>query len=394
MIDQPSRTFSLPLVAGALAVAAAFGFGVATLVNKDRPSPPAARAAAAPEAAPPVANAALAEVSIPTEYLAAAKIAVEPVGTGGIQAEILTAGTVTAQPNSEAQVVARAAGNITRIHRQLGDKVRAGDVLAQVESQEAAGMVAERSVAIARSELARKTFERESSLFKQGITPRQEMEAAQAAVSVANSEVQRAAAIAKAAKVSSDGKSIAVVSPIDGKVSGASITLGGYVQPQTELFRVAGNGPAQVEASVSAADIRRVAAGDKATILAANGQPVAAEVRSVTPTVSGASRSATVMLSPVSGATPLVVGEGVQVRLHTKQAGAGMVVPDDAVQNIDGRDVLFVRSKDGFRAQPVLVGQRSGGMAQIISGVRGGELVATRNAFLIKADMIKNAGDE
>jgi len=145
---------------------------------------------------------------------------------------------------------------------------------------------------------------------------------------------------------------------------------------------------------VSASDIGRIAAGDNATILAPAGTPVAAIVRSVTPTVSGSTRAATVVLTPVSPASRLVVGEGVQVRLHVKDGAIGIVVPEDAVQNIDGRDVLFVRTKDGFRAQPVLVGIRSGGAAQIVSGINAGEQVATRNAFLVKADMIKSAKEE
>jgi cobalt-zinc-cadmium efflux system membrane fusion protein len=88
------------------------------------------------------------------------------------------------------------------------------------------------------------------------------------------------------------------------------------------------------------------------------------------------------------------VGEGAQVRLHVKDGGAGMTVPEDAVQNIEGRDVLFVRTKDGFLPQPVLVGNRSRGMAQIVSGVKPGTPVATRNAFLVKADMIKANKEE
>ena len=81
------------------------------------------------------------------------------------------------------------------------------------------------------------------------------------------------------------------------------------------------------------------------------------------------------------------------MRLHLKNGGNGLVVPEDAVQSIDGRDVLFVRTTDGFRPTRVLVGTRSGGMAQIVDGIKAGEQVATRNAFLIKADMIKAAKD-
>ena len=83
------------------------------------------------------------------------------------------------------------------------------------------------------------------------------------------------------------------------------------------------------------------------------------------------------------------------MRLHARNGGAaGLTVPESAVQNMDGRDVLFVKTDQGFRARPVLIGARSGGIAQVISGVAAGDLVATRNAFLVKAEAKKNAGDD
>lgn len=398
MIEHQRGPLSWPLVAGMVTVAAALGFGASHwLATRNAPvSAPVSAKAAAPavSASASASEGGAAEVKIPAEYLALAKIAVEPVGNGGLQAEILTAGTVVAPPNSEAVIVARAAGNVARVNRQLGDTVRAGEALALVDSQEAASMAAERSVANAKAELARKNYARESSLFAQGVTARQDLEAAQSALAVAEAEMQRASAIAKAAQVAADGRSVAVVSPISGKITAQTVTLGGFVQPQTELFRVAGDGQVQVEIALPAADIARVALGDKATIIAASGAPVQATVRSVTPTVRGSTRAATVVLTPVSTARGLVVGEGVQARLHVRDGAAGMVVSEDAVQNVEGHDVLFVRTKDGFRVQPVLVGSRSGGVAQIVSGVNAGDQVATRNAFLVKADMIKSGKDE
>ncbi len=76
------------------------------------------------------------------------------------------------------------------------------------------------------------------------------------------------------------------------------------------------------------------------------------------------------------------------------QASGGMTVPEEAVQTLDGRDVLFLRTADGFRAQPVLVGTRGGGNAQILSGAKPGDKVATRNAFLIKAELRKGSDEE
>ena len=394
MIRPEPRQFKLATLLLLALVAGALGAGGTYWHMKaNYPAPVAAPATAATAAtAGKPEQAAPAEIRIPEIYLAAAGIAVEPVRSGGVDTEILAPGRIEALPGSEATVVARAAGVVTRVNRHLGDAVAVGDVLALVDSLDAATMSADRSAAVAKAGLARKIYARESSLYEQGVVPRQDMETAQAALAVAEAEAQRAAAAAQAAHVAGDGRSIAVISPIAGKITAQSVMLGAYVQPQAELFRVAGAGGVHVDASVTVADMPRIAPGDKATIMSGSGTPVEATVRAVTPTVSGASQTATVILTPDGVAPNLVIGAGVQVRLHVKGKTfglTGLTVPEDAVQNLDGRDVLFVRTAQGFRPQPVLVGTRSGGVAQILSGVNAGDQVATRNAFLVKADMIK-----
>ena len=400
MMEQTSQSRSLrwPAIAALVAIAAALGFGAAHWMGQKN-IPSAVPTAALPTITAPAAEAenSSPDIKIPDEYLAVARIAVELVTSGNLQTEIVVNGTVTAPPNNEAIIIARASGTISRVHRQLGDTVKAGEKLAQVDSQEATTMAAERQVANAKAELARKNYARESSLFAQGVTPRQDLEAAQSALAVAEAEAQRATSLVQSAHVSSDGKSVAVLSPIAGKITAHMATLGAYAQPQAELFRVAGNGPVQVAVSVPAADIGRVRVGDSATITGSGDAQLNATVRAVTSTVSSDTHAATVILVPTSMAHSLIVGEGVQARLHVKAGVAGaevVMVPEDAVQNIDGHDVLFVRVKGGFRVQAVLVGQRGLGLAQIVSGIGVGEAIATRNAFLIKADMIKSTKDE
>jgi cobalt-zinc-cadmium efflux system membrane fusion protein len=77
-----------------------------------------------------------------------------------------------------------------------------------------------------------------------------------------------------------------------------------------------------------------------------------------------------------------------------KTGASSVTVPQDAVQTVGGRNVVFVRIVQGFRAHPVQVGTRSDGMVQVVSGLRAGTPIATRNAFLLKAEMEKNEGGE
>lgn len=407
-MTNKTQTTNWPVVATIAGVAAVVGFGFARVLTPSPGSQAPADTAKVFKAAEPSASQASSpagdEIKIPADYIGAANIGVEAVASGDVRQEILAPATVVAPPGGEAVLVSKVAGTVLRVNKRLGDAVRAGDVLATLDSQDAASMAAERRVAQTKVDQARKVFARESSLFQQGVSPRQDMEAAKAALDVAEAEAQRALSVARAANVSEDGRGVAVLSPISGKVSVQNATLGAYVSPNDELFRVTAPGAVQVEASVTSSEAGRLGAGDAATVTASSGEQVQAVVRSVTPTVSGNARRATVVLSLQAAgdtkkapAPTMVVGEGVQVRLHAHgglTGGTGLMVPEDAVQNLDGRDVLFVRTEQGFRPQPVLIGSRSGGTAQVISGVKPGEQVATRNAFLLKAEAKKNAGGD
>ena len=68
------------------------------------------------------------------------------------------------------------------------------------------------------------------------------------------------------------------------------------------------------------------------------------------------------------------------------------MVPQDAVQTLGEQSVVFVRTKTGFKARPIRIGSRSGGMVAIADGLAAGTPIATINAFLLKAELEKNAG--
>ena len=315
----------------------------------------------------------------------AAGIVLEPVGSGSLSAEVVAQGTVVATPQGQAVLAARADGVITRVSLRLGDSVRAGQTVALIESREASTIAAERSAAQARLTSARQALAREQRLFDAQITARQDLEAAQTVLAEAEAESRRTASAAAAARVSGDGRSTGVVSPISGRVTESNATLGAFVTAGTELFHVANSNQIEIQAAVSAADAGRIAPGDRASITLPEGE-VQATVRSITPGVDAESRAATVILN-VSGVGGLRPGQAISVRIFTRdgQASDGVSVPEEAIQTVEGREVVFVRTATGFVPAPVMVGQRTAGRAQIISGLSAGQTVATRNAFLLKA---------
>jgi cobalt-zinc-cadmium efflux system membrane fusion protein len=119
-----------------------------------------------------------------------------------------------------------------------------------------------------------------------------------------------------------------------------------------------------------------------------------AVVRSVTPALDPQTRAATVVLTLTGGTGAVAPGEAVQAQISPRSAApAGIVITDEAVQTVGGREVVFVRTPTGFRVQPVVVVARSGGRASIATGLASGQAIATRNAFLLKAELTKGAED-
>lgn len=323
-----------------------------------------------------------------------AGIATETISAGGLAGEIVAQATVTASPTGDAIVTARASGAVTRVLKRLGDPVRRGEALAIVESRDAAQITADRGVAAAKLTLAQRSLARERYLYDQKVSARVDLEQAQAEAAMAAAEARRAQAAAGAANVTRDGRGVVIASPITGRVSASAVRLGAFVQPEAELFRVSDPNQVQIEAAVGPNDAARLAPGDRAVVELPDGRTVDARVRAVTPTLNGETRSATAVLDIGGGAVQ--PGLAVRVRLLPRVGGssAAIVVPEEAVQSLAGRDVVFLRTATGFTARPVTTGQRSAGRIEIASGLSAGQTIATTNAFLLKAELAKSAGEE
>ena len=384
------------LLAGGAAIALLAGVGGVLIGRSEEPSNAgAAETSEAPSEAPAAAAAAKEEpgpeglVTMSPERISASAIATEAVGPSSLGTEILAQATVTAPPEGRSSLTARADGAVTRITKRLGDPVAVGETVALLESREASTIMAERAAAQARATAASARLNREQRLFNAKITARQDLEAARAENAQAQAELRRTEAAVSAAGVTPDGRHLAVRSLISGRITKADAELGAFASAGTELFEVANPRSVQIEAAVPPGQAQRVRPGDSAVIELPNGGTLAATVRSSTPSLNPESRTATVVLQPQGVPTSLAQGQGVRVRITPRGSvtSGRIVVPEGAVQSIEGRDMVFVRQGGGFQATPVAVGQRSGGRVEILSGLRPGMVVVTNGAFVLKSEL-------
>ena len=327
-------------------------------------------------------------VQITSERLAANGIATERLVLGSLTSEVLAQATVKAPPEGQALLTARADGAVVRINKRLGDPVGAGETVALLESRDAAAFVAERNAAAARERAAHAAWQREERLFRERVTAREALEGARAVHDATEVELRRAEAAVQAAGVTGGGRYLAIRSPIGGRITEVDTQLGAFVSAGAELFNVSDPRRIQVDAAVPVADAQRIQPGDRALIELPNGGLVDARVRSVTPTLDPQSRSATVVLQLTGAPGGLTQGQAVRVRISPRGSASNRIIlPEEAVQQIEGRDMVFVQVKGGFQATPVSIGSRSGGRIEILDGLRPGQTVVTRGAFVLKSQL-------
>lgn len=313
----------------------------------------------------------------------------------GAAVELVFPATVAASPSASARIDARASGVVRSVGKTLGDYVRQGETIARIESADAAALASQLSAARARVTELSAAYDRERRLFEANVTARQDLEAARANLDVARSELNRSQAAVAAAGVSGDGRSLAVTSPLSGRVTAAPIVLGSFVDAGEELYSIVNPNGLQIEVALPSEDASRIQPGDEAAVIVGDGREIGARVRSVTPSLDAESRSATAVLTLTRAVPGLQPGSFLQARIRPSGEvdQNRIAVPEDAVQVLEGRDVVFVRTRRGFQAREVDTGSRSAGMVTILSGLEPGQRIATANAFLLKSELEKEGAE-
>lgn len=335
------------------------------------------------------------EIELTPQQIRAAGIElVRAVRSGG--GALTLPATIEGDPQGMQVVSATIGGRVVSLTRNLGQSVGRGQTLAVIESREAASLNAEIEAARARLGLAESNLRREQRLFNERVSPEQDLIAARTAATEARIALRLAQQqVAAAGGQGGALNRVSIASPLSGQVVARSVTLGQTVAADAELFRVADLSRVAVTLALSPADAGRVRPGSDIEVVAGERRSVA-RVDFVSPILDEATRLVTVIAVIDNRLGQWRVGEPVtaSIRLAGGDAGAGSVlVPQSAVQTVEGRQMVFVRTEHGFRATPVTLGAPSGDNVAVTSGLRGDEQLAGANSFTLKAELGKGEAE-
>jgi cobalt-zinc-cadmium efflux system membrane fusion protein len=333
-------------------------------------------------------------VKLTPQQIAEAGIEVVRPTIGGEAGAIEISATVEGDPQRVQVVSAAIGGRLVSLTRNLGQPVQRGDALAVIESREAASLKAEVEAARARAALASSNLRREQRLFAERVSPEQDLIAARTAATEANIAL-RLAQQQLAATGGGGGapNRIAVRAPISGQVIARSATLGQTVAADAELFRIANLSRVSITMSLLPADAGRVRPGARVEVTAP-GRRQEARVTFVSPILDETTRLVPVIATLDNGDNSWRVGETVNASIIVPASGDRTVaVPSAAVQMIEDKPHVFVRTADGFKATPVTLGRTNGGQVIVTSGLSGTERIGSTNSFTLKAELGKGEAE-
>ena len=332
--------------------------------------------------------------------LTGAEIAAAGVKSAKAVEETVRAGitvTATIQPNQDrvAHVAPRVPGRLLEVPAKLGDTVRAGQILATVDSVEVGEASAAYHQASSQLVVAKSEFERAEKLYgeqvvaqKEFLRSRGEYERARAAQAAALDKLRLMGVKPSAAATST----LPVTAPFAGTIIEKHAVIGELAQPDKPLFTLLDLSTVWIEANLYEKDLARIRPGSEATVTvsAYPDERFEGRLAYVSATVERESRTVKARIEVPNGDRRLKPDMFATAVVQTEERSRAIAVPTDAVVLIDNRSTVFVKDADGFEPRAVEVGDVVNDRQIVKAGLKAGDEVVVSGAYALKSRLLKS----
>jgi cobalt-zinc-cadmium efflux system membrane fusion protein len=316
--------------------------------------------------------------------------------------------TGTVQPiDSRVGVVGPLArGRIAEVRAKIGDRVEAGQTLAVFDNIEAGELLSQEQSAHAdlerlRAQLipATRQAERSHHLADIGAGAEKDYESSKAEKEGIEADIRSQQALIDGIRqrlrrfgVSDDSLRGTFLTPLKAPFSGvitkAQASPGDVVDAGREVFTVADLSRVWVQAEVYEKDLGRVRIGQSAfiTVDTYPNRPFEGKVAYISDVLDPQTRTARVRCEVANRDLRLKTDMFANIELPTKFSKQALTVPASALQEVEGKNVVFIRhSATQFEKREVEKGVMVNSQTEIVSGLKPGEPVVTQGAFHLKS---------
>ena len=346
-------------------------------------------------------------VRFPLDEVTRSGVTVEPVKRTAFRTYRTFPGVVRPNEHALANITTLVRGRVAEVHADLGQMVKANQLLAVLHSSDLGLAQSAYLKAIARRHVAEQAYQRAQFLFQEKVIGKAEEQRREGEMISIRAEAQEAREglrllgmgdkeIRTLEQTQTIRSQVPIVAPFAGRVIARDLTKGEVLETTHKLFAVADLSTVWVVGNVSEKDISYL---HRATTVP--NQPVEVHVTAypnevfhgtisyVGDVLDSATRTMQVRLILANPTGQLKPEMFATIRVSSEPSDV-LVVPEAAVQHDRGRSFVFVQQEPGvFEARTIRLGDKNGTFAEVLEGLREGEVVVREGAFTLKSELLK-----
>ena len=281
---------------------------------------------------------------------------------------------------------------VARVLADVGQYVRAGQTLVQLDPALIQGQLAQAEAVAAQAEVQALQAEEQATRVKdldgQGVLSQEQIDQRRFQARAARASARAQAAALK--DLRTRNSKLAVSAPVSGLILEKSVRPGdlsaGGASP---WFRIARDGQVELAADMSEDDLTRVRLGQSVTVTLPSGAAVQGQVRLISPQINSQTRLGKVhVLLPVR--QDVRVG-GFARAVFPDASGVVLAVPETAIRyDADGASLMVIGSDNRVKRVLIQAGQRGSGLVQLVKGPpEGSRVVANAAALMLDGDLVR-----
>ncbi len=390
-MNTSKNSIAPPLLMAALMVSVLAGCGGGAQTSSQADKPVAAKPGQEkqPEKAKEPA------LRLSAEEARRAGIKVEKIALQEKAEQVVVTATIQANQDRLAHVAPRVAGRIVKVSAKLGDKVKAGQPLAVLDSIELGEARSAFLQAASEAAVAQAGFERARRLQADNIIPEKEFLRARAEHEKARASLRAAADRLRLMGVNPEklsGSTFPVTAPFAGTVIEKKAVLGELAPVDQSLFTIADLSTLWIEANLFEKDLAKVKPGASAKVAVAAypGEIFTGRLTYISSVMDKETRTVKARVELPNPDGRLKPEMFATAAIHTGSTRQALMLPEDAVLLVQGQPTAFVAEQGGFEPRAVETGERAQGRVVIKSGVVPGEAVVVGGAYALKARLLKS----
>ena len=319
------------------------------------------------------------------------------------QIPLLTApAKVVIPPGHEYIVSASQAGLITQLNAALGDTVKKGQVLAQLNSPDLLSMQRLYLKAVSEMQLSDFSYQRDQKLAAEGVIAERRWQETSSMHNTIVSEVNEHKQLLEIAGMSNEeinkltqtrqlSSLLSVHAPISGVVMDRMVATGERMSILAPLYRIANLDELWIEINIPHEHIGQIRVGDQVQI---ENSPIYAQItllgQSVNPENQTLLARATIKDSKdlIKQHASVRAGQSINTQIIQASDNAVFKVPNTAIAQNDGLAYIFIRTQDGFTVSAITVIGKQADESIISGNLSGDESIAIRGAVALKANWL------